>query len=56
MTEVASVLETPWIMSTSADLPFPQTRGQRPTISPKRESSRLPSSVPPSPIQSSTAP
>ena len=30
MTEVASVLETPWIMSTSADLAFPQTRGQRP--------------------------
>ena len=31
MTEVASVLETPWIMSTSADLAFPQTRGQRPS-------------------------
>jgi 2-polyprenyl-6-methoxyphenol hydroxylase-like FAD-dependent oxidoreductase len=30
MTDVASVLETPWIMSTSADLAFPQTRGQRP--------------------------
>ena len=30
MTEVASVLETPWIMSTSADLVFPQTRGERP--------------------------
>jgi hypothetical protein len=30
MAEVASVLETPWIMSTSADLTFPQTRGQRP--------------------------
>jgi 2-polyprenyl-6-methoxyphenol hydroxylase-like FAD-dependent oxidoreductase len=30
MTEVASVLETPWTMSTSADLAFPQTRGQRP--------------------------
>jgi 2-polyprenyl-6-methoxyphenol hydroxylase-like FAD-dependent oxidoreductase len=30
MTEVASVLETPWIMSTSADLAFPQTRGERP--------------------------
>jgi 2-polyprenyl-6-methoxyphenol hydroxylase-like FAD-dependent oxidoreductase len=30
MAEVASVLETPWIMSTSADLAFPQTRGQRP--------------------------
>ena len=30
MTEVTSVLETPWIMSTSADLTFPQTRGQRP--------------------------
>ena len=30
MSEVASVLETPWIMSTSADLAFPQTRGQRP--------------------------
>jgi 2-polyprenyl-6-methoxyphenol hydroxylase-like FAD-dependent oxidoreductase len=28
--EVASVLETPWIMSTSADLAFPQTRGERP--------------------------
>jgi hypothetical protein len=24
------VLETPWIMSTSADLAFPQTRGERP--------------------------
>ena len=30
MTDVASVLETPWIMSTSADLAFPQTRGERP--------------------------
>jgi len=30
MAEVASVLETPWIMSTSADLAFPQTRGERP--------------------------
>jgi flavin-dependent dehydrogenase len=30
MAEVASVLETPWMMSTSADLAFPQTRGQRP--------------------------
>jgi 2-polyprenyl-6-methoxyphenol hydroxylase-like FAD-dependent oxidoreductase len=30
MAEVASVLETPWIMSTSADLAFPQTRGKRP--------------------------
>jgi 2-polyprenyl-6-methoxyphenol hydroxylase-like FAD-dependent oxidoreductase len=30
MAEVASVLETPWIMSTGADLAFPQTRGQRP--------------------------
>ena len=30
MTEVASVLETPWTMSTSADLAFPQTRGKRP--------------------------
>jgi 2-polyprenyl-6-methoxyphenol hydroxylase-like FAD-dependent oxidoreductase len=30
MTEVASVIEAPWIMSTSADLAFPQTRGQRP--------------------------
>jgi 2-polyprenyl-6-methoxyphenol hydroxylase-like FAD-dependent oxidoreductase len=30
MAEVASVLETPWIMSTSADLAFPQTRGVRP--------------------------
>jgi hypothetical protein len=29
MTEVASVLETPWIMSTTADLAFPQTRGER---------------------------
>jgi hypothetical protein len=29
-TEVTSVLETPWIMSTSADLAFPQTRGERP--------------------------
>jgi hypothetical protein len=24
------VLETPWMMSTSADLAFPQTRGERP--------------------------
>jgi 2-polyprenyl-6-methoxyphenol hydroxylase-like FAD-dependent oxidoreductase len=30
MSEVASLLETPWIMSTSADLAFPQTRGERP--------------------------
>jgi 2-polyprenyl-6-methoxyphenol hydroxylase-like FAD-dependent oxidoreductase len=30
MAEVASVLETPWTMSTSADLAFPNTRGQRP--------------------------
>jgi 2-polyprenyl-6-methoxyphenol hydroxylase-like FAD-dependent oxidoreductase len=30
MTEIASVLETPWTMSTSADLAFPQTRGERP--------------------------
>ena len=30
MSEVASVLETPWMMSTSADLAFPQTRGERP--------------------------
>jgi len=30
MTEVASVIETPWIMSTSADLAFPQTRGELP--------------------------
>ena len=30
MAQVASVLETPWTMSTSADLAFPQTRGERP--------------------------
>jgi 2-polyprenyl-6-methoxyphenol hydroxylase-like FAD-dependent oxidoreductase len=30
MAEVASVLETPWQMSTSADLAFPGTRGDRP--------------------------
>jgi 2-polyprenyl-6-methoxyphenol hydroxylase-like FAD-dependent oxidoreductase len=30
MAEVASVLETPWTMSTSADLAFPETRGERP--------------------------
>jgi 2-polyprenyl-6-methoxyphenol hydroxylase-like FAD-dependent oxidoreductase len=30
MAEIASVLETPWMMSTSADLAFPQTRGERP--------------------------
>jgi hypothetical protein len=30
MAEVASVLETPWNMSTSADLAFPRTRGERP--------------------------
>jgi hypothetical protein len=30
MTEVTSVIETPWTMSTSADLAFPQTRGERP--------------------------
>jgi hypothetical protein len=29
MAEVASVLETPWTMSTSADLAFPGTRGER---------------------------
>lgn len=30
MAQVASVVHTPWAMSTSADLAFPQTRGQRP--------------------------
>jgi 2-polyprenyl-6-methoxyphenol hydroxylase-like FAD-dependent oxidoreductase len=30
MAEVALVLETPWNMSTKADLAFPQTRGERP--------------------------
>jgi 2-polyprenyl-6-methoxyphenol hydroxylase-like FAD-dependent oxidoreductase len=30
MAEVAAVLETPWNMSTSADLAFPGTRGDRP--------------------------
>jgi 2-polyprenyl-6-methoxyphenol hydroxylase-like FAD-dependent oxidoreductase len=30
MAEVAAVLETPWNMSTSADLAFPLTRGERP--------------------------
>ena len=30
MREVAAVLETPWNMSTSADLAFPGTRGERP--------------------------
>jgi 2-polyprenyl-6-methoxyphenol hydroxylase-like FAD-dependent oxidoreductase len=30
MAEVASVLDTPWSMSTSADLAFPETRGERP--------------------------
>jgi hypothetical protein len=30
MAELASVLETPWNMSTSADLAFPATRGERP--------------------------
>jgi 2-polyprenyl-6-methoxyphenol hydroxylase-like FAD-dependent oxidoreductase len=30
MAEVGSVLETPWNMSTSADLAFPGTRGDRP--------------------------
>jgi 2-polyprenyl-6-methoxyphenol hydroxylase-like FAD-dependent oxidoreductase len=30
MAEVASVLETPWAMSTSRDLMFPDTRGPRP--------------------------
>jgi 2-polyprenyl-6-methoxyphenol hydroxylase-like FAD-dependent oxidoreductase len=30
MADVASVLETPWNMSTSADLAFPKTRGERP--------------------------
>jgi 2-polyprenyl-6-methoxyphenol hydroxylase-like FAD-dependent oxidoreductase len=30
MAKVASVLETPWMMSTSADLAFPQTWGERP--------------------------
>ena len=28
--EAASVIETPWTMSTSADLAFPRTRGERP--------------------------
>jgi hypothetical protein len=30
MAEVASVLGTPWNMSTSADLAFPETHGERP--------------------------
>jgi 2-polyprenyl-6-methoxyphenol hydroxylase-like FAD-dependent oxidoreductase len=30
MAQADSVLKTPWIMSTSADLVFPQTRGERP--------------------------
>ena len=30
MAEVESVLQTPWSMSTSADLAFPATRGERP--------------------------
>jgi flavin-dependent dehydrogenase len=30
MAEVTSVLETPWTMSTNADLAFPRTRGERP--------------------------
>jgi hypothetical protein len=30
MAEAASVLETPWTMSTNADFAFPETRGQRP--------------------------
>jgi hypothetical protein len=30
MARVAAVLETPWTMSTSADLAFPETRGERP--------------------------
>ena len=30
MAKIVSVLETPWTMSTSADLAFPQTRGERP--------------------------
>jgi 2-polyprenyl-6-methoxyphenol hydroxylase-like FAD-dependent oxidoreductase len=30
MAEVATVLQTPWTMSTSADLAFPETRGERP--------------------------
>ena len=34
--EVASVLETPWTMSTSADLAFPQTRGDRRTARHRR--------------------
>jgi 2-polyprenyl-6-methoxyphenol hydroxylase-like FAD-dependent oxidoreductase len=30
MADVASILQTPWTMSTSADLAFPGTRGERP--------------------------
>jgi 2-polyprenyl-6-methoxyphenol hydroxylase-like FAD-dependent oxidoreductase len=30
MAEVGAILETPWAMSTSADLAFPDTRGERP--------------------------
>jgi hypothetical protein len=30
MAKVESVLQTPWSMSTSADLAFPETRGERP--------------------------
>ena len=47
MAEVASVLETPWTMSTSADLAFPRRAANGPTISRKRGSSKPPFSAPP---------
>jgi hypothetical protein len=30
MARVADILQTPWVMSTTADLAFPATRGERP--------------------------
>jgi hypothetical protein len=42
MAEVASVLETPWNMSTSADLAFPRRAANGRRISRKLDSSKLP--------------
>jgi 2-polyprenyl-6-methoxyphenol hydroxylase-like FAD-dependent oxidoreductase len=56
MAEVASVLETPWTMSTSADLAFPGTRGERPENFAKARQLEASLSAPWSRIRSSTAP
>ena len=56
MAELASVLETPWNMSTSADLAFPATRGERPEKFEEARQFEGALSAPQSPTRSSTAP